>query len=243
MNPMTEVSRDKTTHRPPLPNRGEVHVWTAWLDRADESAGDILDANERRRAQRFRFQRDRDRYVARRAFVRKVLGDYQGMDPGRLRFRVSVAGRPELDPPNAISFNVSHSAGLAVLAVARHAPVGVDVERARTLENTLDMAPLSLSAAESAWLLQLPEGRRSGAFLRLWTRKESVVKAMGLGLAASLDQIDVRASDGHRGQPRGPRQQLPFTFADLDIEDGFFAATTLGGSVIEPCLMSEVYYA
>ena len=180
---------------PGLPREGDgdVDIWHDWVDDAREP-GDavILDDEERARAARFRFDRDRRRFIARRAFLRRVLARYVGSDPARLRFRTSASGKPELaEPGSALGFSASHADGLAVVAVSTRGVVGVDVERVRPIPDALELARRLWTDAEYRHLASIAAPLRSAAFLGLWTRKEAHVKRLGTGLSTPLDSFDV----------------------------------------------------
>ena len=212
---------------------GEVHLWSAWVDQLEDPGASLalLDDHERARADRFCFERDRDQFVARHAFVRRVLGGYLGVAPAALVICPTAAGRPELAAPSGLAFNASHSAGLAVVAVARERRIGVDIERMRHLDDVMGIADGHLTEGETEWLRSVPQASRSAVFLTLWTRKESVVKAVGGGLSIPLDSFDVGdvGADGV-GRPRGPLGDLPFSFIDLDGPDGYVGAITVQGA-------------
>jgi 4'-phosphopantetheinyl transferase len=92
------------------PRRGDVHVWLEWIDDAPGVVDlALLDDDERARAARFRFERDGRRFVARRAFLRRVLAGYVDSAPRQLRYRVSAAGKPELAEPGGVTFSTSPS--------------------------------------------------------------------------------------------------------------------------------------
>jgi len=180
---------------PGLPREGDgdVDIWHDWVDDAREP-GDaaILDDGERARAARFRFDRDRRRFIARRAFLRRVLARYAGVDPARLRFRTSANGKPELAQPDlGLGFSASHADGLAIVAVSSGGVVGVDVERVRAIPDALELARRLWTDAEYRNLASIAAPLRSAAFLRLWTRKEAHVKRLGTGLSTPLDSFDV----------------------------------------------------
>src|SRR5579872_1931989 len=86
-----------------------------------------LSEDERRRAQRYAFLRDRVRFIAARSFLRRTLGRHRGVDPASLRFAYGLRGRPELEGAPALQFNLSYSGDQALLAVSRDGPLGVDV--------------------------------------------------------------------------------------------------------------------
>jgi 4'-phosphopantetheinyl transferase len=177
----------------PPEDEGDVDIWHDWVDDAREP-GDaaILDDEERARSERFRFDRDRRRFIARRAFLRRVLARYAGLDPARLQYRTSANGKPELATPGiGLGFSASHADGLAVVAVAPRGVVGVDVERVRPIPDALELARHLWTDAEYRHLVSITAPLRSAAFLRIWTRKEAYVKLLGNGLSLPLDSFDV----------------------------------------------------
>jgi 4'-phosphopantetheinyl transferase len=215
---------------PPQGLSEEVHLWLDEVDahRAIDTLTEQLDGAEMARAGRFRFERDRTRFVARRAFLRTVLARYIGVAPAKIRYRVSPKGRPELESAFGISFSASHSFGLAVVAVARDRLVGVDLERIRPIPDVLGLAAGVCSPSERAHLRSMSQASRAEAFLSLWTRKEAYAKAIGQGLSMPFDQIDMR----HRND--GPRHLMasgePFVVAGLDGLDGYVGTVAASGS-------------
>lgn len=218
-----------------LTQSGEVHIWSRLIEENGELNDhlEMLDEDERARASRFHFERDRTRFVARRAFTRRVLADYVGDAPAMIRYRISSNGRPELEPPCGVAFSTSHSDGLVVVAVARDRLVGVDIERVKPVASALDLAMHLYTTQESAHLRSVAASTRSEAFLTLWTRKESYVKAVGAGMSIPFDGFDVLTRDGSRiGRPRDHRGELPFVFTSLDGPGGYIGAVTVSGSDI-----------
>jgi 4'-phosphopantetheinyl transferase len=172
---------------------GEVHVWCAALRRpAAEVAAlaSVLSGDERERAARYRVSRAREEYQVSRALLRVLLGRYLGDDPSSLEFRPGPQGKPALAGGAPLCFNVSHSCGVALIAVRAGGEVGVDLEQVRPFENDLGLAERFFCAAESAALRALGEGRRE-AFFHVWTRKEAYLKAGGLGLSGGLERVEV----------------------------------------------------
>ena len=214
---------------------GGLHLWADSVDRPTDLAEGLetLSDDERARAGRFHFAQDRLHFVARRAFVRSILAGYVGVAPAGITMRTSRHGRPELDPPCGIFFNASHSEGLAIVAVARDRLVGVDIERVRPIADALEVAERFFSRNEVDLLRSTPEESRAEAFLTIWTRKESYVKAVGVGLSIPFDAFDVSIrDDGRTGRPRGPRGDTRFAFSSLDGLDGYVGAVTAAGTGI-----------
>ena len=160
-----------------------VDLWVWRLEGGDTSH---LSMDERARAARFVFDRDRDRYVAGRARLRRILGDYLGQAPEALRFSYGAHGRPSVD---GAQFNLSHTADLAALAVTPASDLGLDIEKVRPIE--MDVARMHFAPAEFAALTGLPANDRTAAFYRCWTRKEAYLKARGTGLSTDLDSFVV----------------------------------------------------
>jgi 4'-phosphopantetheinyl transferase len=211
---------------------GEVHVWAASLDELPAVASRVLlSADERERALRFHFERDRRRFVAARCLLRLLLGRYMDLDPAGLRFEYGARGKPSLTGPDALRFNVSHSGGIALLAFARGCELGVDVEQERPVPESVDIARHYFSAREGTELRSLGEKDRQAAFFRCWTRKEAFIKATGDGLSRPLDAFDVSLGNPARllrvlGEPEALRR---FRLEDLRPAPGFAAALAIEG--------------
>jgi 4'-phosphopantetheinyl transferase len=160
----------------------------------------VLSNDERSRARRFRFQCDRDRFTVARGLLRAILSFYLGLEPVQVRFCYGAHGKPRLAPPldgSGLSFNVSHSSGLALYVVAIDRRVGIDLEWPSTGLAYQPVAERCFSLRERAMLAALPaESRGRQAFYNCWTRKEALVKAMGAGLHVPLDQFTVSLAPG-----------------------------------------------
>lgn len=119
----------------------------------------------------------------------RLLAAYSGSSepPAILR---GEHGKPYAADLDGIEFNLSHSGRHALIAVARQLPLGIDIEaegRARSID---DIAQRYFAPAETAALRALPQALRNVAFLRLWTGKEAVLKALGHGLSYGLDRVE-----------------------------------------------------
>jgi 4'-phosphopantetheinyl transferase len=180
----------------------EVHLWRVDLEaiRADESRWQkLLSSDELGRASRFHFSRDRQRFVASRALLRMLLASYLAADAGSLSFSYSKKEKPFLAPARAggdVTFNISHSGGIALFAFARRREIGVDVEQVRRDFDLEAIARRFFSAHEQSQLAALPADEKAEAFFRCWTRKEAYIKATGEGLSLPLTQFDVSLAVG-----------------------------------------------
>lgn len=211
------------------PPRGEIQVWHIDLDAAPRRhARDLalLDAAERHRAERFATAPLRWRYVAAHGALRRILGGMLGADPACIRLAADERGRPRLagNPPPALDFNLSHSEGAALLAVAAGPRVGIDLERIRAAP-PLEIARDVFCARERTAFARLGGAARAAAFYALWTRKEALVKGLGCGLDTDLPSLDVSASRPS-GAPDGWRLRA------LPALPGFAAALALQGEAL-----------
>jgi len=163
----------------------EVTVVYATLDlpeaRLDELARHLSE-DERARAERFVFARDRDRFVAARGLLRELLAETLGERPEALTFRYGKRGKPALESP-ALYFNMSHSHGRAAYAWSPVREVGIDLERIRPVERATKIAERLFSPGERDALETLDENEREVAFFQAWTRREAQGKGTGEGLA------------------------------------------------------------
>jgi 4'-phosphopantetheinyl transferase len=176
---------------------GEVHVWAFPIQGTDGALykfQEVLAQSELERAGRFRFERDRSRFVTGRAQLRHILSSYLQVEPGEIAFSYGSKGKPLLQSTGALSglmFNLAHSQDLAVLAITRTQAVGVDIEKIRSMPNADDLVSRFFSSAEAATFRHLPDSVRAAAFFNLWTRKEAWLKATGEGIGGGLDQVEV----------------------------------------------------
>jgi len=172
---------------------GDVHLWLARPDGIADPGlltayRDLLSPAERERLDAIRLGPRRREQLLTRALVRTVLSRYGAARPSEWRFAPGPHGRPELDPPAAIRFNLSNSPGLVGCAVARGA-VGLDLEPAARAGRILRLAARVFSLGERRALGALPEGERADRALSLWTLKEAYLKARGLGISVPLGEI------------------------------------------------------
>jgi 4'-phosphopantetheinyl transferase len=161
--------------------------------------GEHLDDDERRRAARFHFERDRVRFAGGRAMLRVFLADRLGLPPRQIRFVYGRHGKPALAPEQASSgvrFNVSHSHGMGLFVFARRRAIGADIERIRPLRHGDAVARRFFARDEVEALSALSGAEWERAFFRCWTRKEAFIKALGDGLSYPLRGFTVSVREG-----------------------------------------------
>jgi len=194
-----------------------IDLWLSYVaDLRDEtdraSCRAIFTAEERAHESRFQFDSDRDLFIVARALTRSVLGRYCGVAPQDLSFESGPYGRPRLSllTPGCqrISFNVSRTYGLAVVAVGCDRDLGLDAESNRR-QWSLHVAQYAFAPQEVADLLTLPALNRRDRFFEYWTLKESYIKARSMGMHLPLRQFAFQ---------RRPANELSF-YIDRRLND------------------------
>jgi 4'-phosphopantetheinyl transferase len=172
-----------------------------WLCRLDDDSHTVvamaasLSAAERARAARFGTELLRRRWIVGRATLRSLLGAKLGIEPNAVELKSGKRGRPKLATARNLDFNVSHTQGIALIAIAdvlsSGTRVGVDIERADRAVNVDGVSRKFMTGRERAFLAALDTDPRRRHFLRLWTCKEAMSKATGDALSAPFRDIDV----------------------------------------------------
>lgn len=158
--------------------------------------------------------------------IETVLARYLGLRPSSVMLRRSRTGKPELEG-SPFDFSLAHSGDVALVAVARGREVGVDVELLRAGTESWSLSSHALTHSERARLQGLPMAQRSGAFLSMWTRKEALLKAVGVGLASDPQLIEL---EGQRVVAAPPElgKARDWTLVDVPLP-GHAAALALRG--------------
>ena len=179
----------------------DVHVWLVFSGEVRDPAvlgryAALLAPDERARHDRFVFEKDRHQFLVTRGVVRTLLGRYLDVDPAACVFVADQYGRPALSHPSGseIAFNISHTRGLVVCAIAREPEIGVDVEDASRGVGP-DLARRFFSPSEADALDRLDEPARTARFFEYWTLKEAYIKARGMGLSLPLDGFSMAWRD------------------------------------------------
>ncbi|HVM50162.1 MAG TPA: 4'-phosphopantetheinyl transferase superfamily protein [Candidatus Acidoferrum sp.] len=198
---------DASARRPYLAT-GEVQVICAELDlppaRRHALSG-TLSSDELDRAARFRFERDRDRFIARRGLLRELLGRHTGAEPASLVFSYGPFGKPgpvSDSTGRPLHFSAAHSSGVAAVAISLGGPLGIDIEQVRDLPDLPALAATVLSPREQREWQNLPQAQRLQALFDVWARKEAFLKGTGQGLSRPSKEIEVPL------HPCGPDCQL-----------------------------------
>ena len=228
--------------RVPTLHQGEVHIWAVDLDLPEGEMASMrrwLSAEERSRAARFWHDVDRRRYLAHKGALREILGGYLGLQPAEIRFGLDRRGKPHVAGPfrDGLDFGVSHSGSLGLVGIRRGGQVGVDVERIIPGFDWREVAATALSEREVRALGALPADQQCDAFFAIWTRKEALAKAVGVGLRTDLAALEAPTSPGLSGwsarRVEADGRLAECALVDLLLRVGYRAALALVGPAAE----------
>ena len=179
-----------------LPVPGQVTVVVIDPARvAEEITTACLNAADEEQASRFRFEKDASHWRTCRGALRCILGQALELDPAGIAFELGAHGKPHLPPPHhGLHFNLSHCRDLALVALTRFGPVGIDLEPAGRTPTLLDCEPSFCHPDEIARLPAAPDDR-AARLLDLWTSKESLLKALGTGLSLPPESVSLAAGN------------------------------------------------
>jgi 4'-phosphopantetheinyl transferase len=191
-----------------------IDIWSAALDEPNRPGSEELPPRERERAAALRRPEVARRWVAARWALRRVLGRYLALPAAEIELEVGEHGKPRLRDGRGLHFNLSHSEGLALVAVADR-EIGVDVEAMKPNRDLAALAARALPEEEAASVRSAPPMQRPEIFYRAWTRNEACVKCLGTGL-------------------RAPAPAARPAVAALDVGPGYAAAVAVADSEIGP---------
>lgn len=212
----------------------ELHLWRVALTGASDHWQSTLSKDEQTRAERLRFARDRDQFVITRGTLRALLAQYLNVAPTSLQFGYEATGKPYLmtaaGARSPLGFNVSHTHGLALLALAWHRELGVDVEQVRAdlAEETTAQQFLSLSELQA--FRRLPRSLQTTAFFNSWTCKEAVLKATGAGFSLAPQTMAVTLDED--AEPHGMEVPAGDTWSMWQVvpQPGYAGALAVQGA-------------
>jgi 4'-phosphopantetheinyl transferase len=174
-----------------------IDIWYAkpgdGADLFDSKNLAILSAGERHRASRYLSKRDAALFLAARILLRTSLSQYANVAPEGWTFGATPTGRPFITSPKhepELHFNLSHTDGMVVCAIARIREVGIDVENCRRRIISMEAAKKFLGPSELKHIVGLPSAQRQSALLRYWTLKEAYLKVGGRGMAVPFSSLE-----------------------------------------------------
>jgi 4'-phosphopantetheinyl transferase len=197
---------------------GEVHVWRAELGAPGWPGPRGLPAAERERAAAMRRPGAAGHWVAARWALRYVLARYLDEEPGAIELALDPQGKPRLaDAPERLHFNLSHSGGLALVALCAELEVGVDLELVQPERDAVALAERGLPVEDAATVQTAPEAERAMVFHQYWADLEARLKCLGVGLGGTVQD----------GSP-------PVSVASLEIDAGYAAAVAVAAPELPP---------
>jgi 4'-phosphopantetheinyl transferase len=214
---------------PPALRPRQIDVWRIIFARFESRVGEFegdLSAAEVARANRFVFAEDREKFIIGRSILRRLLAEYVGVSRRELKIEAGQFGKPLLSNPSnggGIRFNLSHSAGLCLIAFRPDGEIGIDIERVRPEIGVVDLAQRYFAAEEVAALEELSQANQVLGFFRCWTRKEAYVKARGEGLQIPLDRFAVSLNPGNPVKLKSPDADL-WQVQSIDPAEGYEGA-------------------
>ncbi|CAG9933603.1 4'-phosphopantetheinyl transferase family protein [Candidatus Nitrotoga arctica] len=219
---------------PPQLQAGELHIWKIELDYDNghwQPLMALLSDDEQIKADRYRFDKLRLRYIAGRAALRKLLGGYMGREPEALIFDYNDYGKPSLQNiDNGLCFNVSHSGETMLAAFVLNSEVGIDIEAIQQNIDYVDICQRWFSVQENNALQDLPEEQRIAAFFRAWTRKEAYIKARGIGLSYSLNRFSVSLDESSSALLEHhdcPQEIKSWQIYNIEVSSAYSAAVAI----------------
>ena len=228
-----------------------VHIWQIRYDECTKHLVEIksfLSGAEIKRAMKFHFKIDQNRFIVTRGLLKKILSRIISEPVGKISFNNNEYGKPYLKKNDLPFFNVSHSGNLGLIAITNISEIGVDVEQYRINETTEDIARRFFSKDEVKSYLSLDLKQRQEGFFNCWTRKEAFIKAMGMGLSLSLQTFDVTLKPGEEVRLLNVRFKSEnasnWILQDIRVDPGYAAAFALKAQNIEinywnACKLSE----
>ncbi len=168
----------------------QVDIWEYSLEGDINQVFALLDADEQQRCQRFYFEHHQRRFAYAHAVLRVILARYLNCSPWDLTFSNGAHGKPELINSNGLYFNLSHSQDRALLAVGFKNNLGIDLEYFSG-RSFLGIARQVFSPLELASLQKTPDYAQALAFFSVWSQKEALIKANGMGLSFPMNTVDV----------------------------------------------------
>lgn len=222
----------------------DIHIWHINLE-ADKLKEDTLEAcqqllseDEKERADRLRSSALRNHFILARGHLRKVLGKYLNQHPKKIVFTYNKHGKPLLENTSpTISFNVSHSQDLFLIALTLKRKIGIDIERTGRFDNWIEIAKHSLSQQEQSELFKLSKNEQEQAFIRGWTRKEAYTKALGLGLFHDFPDFSVTLNEFNPKiifDPKNAQDLSTWKLLNIKVDAPCFASLAVDCQSMDP---------
>jgi 4'-phosphopantetheinyl transferase len=175
----------------------EIHIWDASLQAGREVVAKystLLSADEKKRARRFYFKADENRFITGRGILRTLLGRVLKLEPHKIKFQYGEHGKPQVEynfPGKPFEFNLSHAKDRVVYIFNWGEPVGIDIEHVRPMKDMDDFALQFFTPNEYQLIYSLPKDQKQETFFKIWTCKEAFLKANGSGLTLPINMYEI----------------------------------------------------
>jgi len=215
-----------------------AHIWLVDLgnELAVNQCFKLISEDEKERASKFRFEKDRSHFIIARGVLRQILSLYLSEKPNIIQFKYGKYGKPFL-PKNILQFNLSHAGEIALIGLTKNHKVGIDVEVINRKVEVERVAQHFFAKGEIDSLMSLPETQRHEAFFNCWTRKEAFIKAIGDGLSFPLDQFEVTLKPDEKAELLATyfneKERDKWSLFDLKMKEGYKAALAIKGKIEE----------
>lgn len=212
----------------------QVHVWQANIDDLSIYPKDIskvLSPDELERANKFKFQKDREHFILRRYQLRFILSKYCVCQPHELIFRYNSYKKPFINIPEfeGVKFNMSFSGSLMLVGLSTNNDIGIDIEKVRQMHDLDNISMENFSLQEVTYLNGTSD--KTTTFFKIWTRKESFLKATGNGMYHPLKSfcvnINSTGNSDHLVILNHPMESRLWRTAALKTSDGYIASMAI----------------
>jgi 4'-phosphopantetheinyl transferase len=199
---MTEVWALTTRALPLEPGMVDLYggMVGAFRSRLPEFSQLLCEA-EQVRAERYRYDKDREEFVIGRGLLRRLLGQYLGVGPEAVTFTYGKHGKPSVE---GMWFNLAHSGGWLLYGVCGDRPIGVDIEQVKPMPELDKLSGRFFTKTEARLVQSLGEPLKTETFFRIWTAKEAYLKATGAGLG-QIKSLEVRCNPGQASELINPQ--------------------------------------
>lgn len=172
----------------------QVHIWSASITNHENRLPvywSFLTNEEKEKAQKFKFLKDKNCFVIAKGILRKLLASYLSLSPKEINLKLGEYGKPFLHHSSNLQFNISHSRSEILLGFIQTLPIGIDIEYTKREIDVKNIAKHFFAEEEIEALLKLDTKYQTQAFYSCWTRKEAFIKALGSGLSFPLAEFVV----------------------------------------------------
>ncbi|MEO5570670.1 MAG: 4'-phosphopantetheinyl transferase superfamily protein [Bacteroidia bacterium] len=187
-----DISEIKWQQTPSFILNKSIHIWLAHVQTDPRLISELkksLSEDELRRSDRFAFEKDRNQFITAHVTVRTILAKYVDTTPAQIQFKKTAYRKPFISQPlTMIKFNISHSENKILIAVAEN-EIGVDIEKVKDSFEFNQLSKTYFSEKEQREIAT--SANQKETFYKFWTRKESVLKATGMGITDNLKEIEI----------------------------------------------------